>query len=170
MMAARDPAVVVPALDTVARTGQEALHGMRAMLDALDPDTGDRAPQPGLADLADLLDRARAAGLTVHADIEKRLDVPPATGLIAHRVVQESVTNVLKHVGPHACLNVAVTGGAGSVEVVVSDDGGPTLPPRPGRGLTGMRERVEALGGVFSAGPEEDGFAVRATVPTTGDT
>ncbi|WP_375002868.1 sensor histidine kinase [Aeromicrobium sp. CTD01-1L150] len=174
MMAARDPAVVVPALDTIARTGQDALHGMRALLDALDPDTGDRAPQPGLADLADLLERAREAGLTIHDDVDESLDVPAATGLVAHRVVQEALTNVLKHVGPHASLRVTVTGRPGTpastVQVVVSDDGGPTLPPRPGRGLTGMRERVEALGGVFSAGPEEGGFTVRATVPTTGDT
>ncbi|WP_213263341.1 sensor histidine kinase [Gordonia amarae] len=183
MLADRKPGVVVPALDRIATTGQEAMHGMRALLDTLDPDARDRAPQPTPADLDALLDRARRAGLDIHWDgidsTATDADIPAAPGLVAYRVVQESVTNVLKHAGPQTSVTVVVRREPAELVVVeVADDGGPILDVTPGRGLLGMRERVEAVGGRLTygrhtfrrphQGGDVSGFAVRAHIPTGG--
>lgn len=165
MMAARDPKVVTPALEKIATTGQDALQGMRGLLDTLDPDTGERAPQPSLADLDELLDRARDAGLSVRRDGDEDPAVSAAVGLVAYRVTQEALTNVLKHARAGAQVTVGIVDRPNALEVVVRDDGGPGLPAAPGRGLIGMHERVEALGGSLQTGPEDEGFVVRATIP-----
>ncbi len=168
MMASRDPSVVVPALENVARTGQEALLGMRGLLDALDPDTADRAPSPTLADLTGLLAEAEAAGLRVQHRIEPDVAASPAVELVLHRVVQEALTNVLKHAGPGTDVTVTLSGGDDAVTVEVADDGGPAIPAPAGRGLTGMQERVRAVGGTLETGAGPHGFVVRAAVPTRG--
>ena len=180
MLAERKPGVVVPALERIATTGQEAMHGMRALLDTLDPDARDRAPQPTPDDLDALLDRARRAGLDIHWDgIDSTgtdAEIPPAPGLVAYRVGQESVTNVLKHAGPDTSVTVGVRHEPAELVVEVADDGGPVLDVTPGRGLLGMRERVEAVGGCLAYGEQPfhrsrqegavPGFAVRARIPT----
>ncbi|MBM9464600.1 sensor histidine kinase [Aeromicrobium sp. YIM 150415] len=166
MMMARDREVVAPALERIATTGQDAMRGMRGLLDALDPDTGERAPQPSLADLGALIENARGAGLVTHYAGEPPPEVEPSVGLVAYRVVQEALTNVLKHVGAGAEVEVDLVEAAGALEVRVRDDGGPGLAPAPGRGLTGMRERVEALDGDLEAAAGERGFVVIARIPT----
>ncbi|MFZ2238166.1 MAG: ATP-binding protein, partial [Gordonia amarae] len=123
---------------------------------------------------------ARRAGLDIHWDgIDSTAtvaDIPAAPGLVAYRVVQESVTNVLKHAGPHTSVTVGVRHEPAELVVEVADDGGPILDVTPGRGLLGMRERVEAVGGRLTyghqtfrrphQGGDASGFAVRATIPT----
>jgi signal transduction histidine kinase len=136
------------------------------------------APQPGLADLADLVDGARRAGATVVLDMAD--DVPsasPAIELTAYRIVQEALSNAGQH-SPGATTTVAVGRTATNLSVVVSNgptarsDHSParTMPPRVGHGLLGMRERATSLGGELAAGPRSDGgFTVRAILPLSTD-
>jgi signal transduction histidine kinase len=160
-------------LDTIADTGREALADMRGLLGVLrsDADTGTdpgEPPQPGLADLPELVARVRASGLPVELTEE---GTPERTGaaaeLAVYRLVQESLTNVLKHAGPDATARVRLAWAEEELEVSVTDDGyGLTPGAGGGQGLVGMRERVAVLGGSTSAGPAPDGgFAVRARLP-----
>lgn len=157
----RAPAI----LDTIATTGREALTEMRGLLGVLG---GDRespaAPQPGLSDLQDLVERMRGAGLTVHYEAAEPASVAPVVGLTAYRVVQEALTNVTRHGGVGAVATVSVTRAARQLTVEVSDDGVAIARP-PGRGLRGMRERVAAVGGTLEAGPSGEGWSVRAMMP-----
>lgn len=154
---------------TVERTGREALVELRRMLGLLRADTDGvpLAPQPGLARIPDLVESTEAAGVPV----ELVMDEPPAAlspgvDLCAFRIVQESLTNVIKHAGP-ASVRIAVRFPPGSVAVEVVDDGrGGTQRSDGGHGLLGMQERVAVFGGRLAVGPEPaGGFAVRATLP-----
>ncbi|MGH3350127.1 MAG: sensor histidine kinase [Nocardioides sp.] len=157
----RAPAI----LDTIATTGREALTEMRGLLGVLG---GDRespaAPQPGLSDLEELVGRMRGAGLTIHFEAAEPVSVAPVVGLTAYRVVQEALTNVTRHAGAGAVATVSVSRAARRLTVEVSDDGMAIQRP-PGRGLRGMRERVEAVGGTLEAGPSGEGWRVRAMMP-----
>lgn len=133
-----------------------------------------RAPQPGLAQLAQAVAQVRAAGLDVTLQTEGDLHLPPGVDLAAFRIVQEALTNALKHSG--ASTRVAITRHRASVEVEVVNAGPDRAPNdrRPddgcGHGLIGMRERVQLYGGTLHAGPlPEGGFAVRAVLPVTTD-
>ncbi|GGP83466.1 sensor histidine kinase [Saccharothrix coeruleofusca] len=116
----------------------------------------DRAPQPGLADVAELAPQAQVA----------RVEVPEAVGLTAYRVVQEALTNAARH-APGSEVSVRVDDVGGALEVVVRNTaGGPSRGGGGGHGLAGMRERVGVHGGSVSAGPTDDGgFEVRARIP-----
>ncbi|HJQ42987.1 MAG TPA: sensor histidine kinase [Jatrophihabitantaceae bacterium] len=154
-------------LEKIEESGREALVEMRRMLGVLRAEGGDVAiaPQPSLRDIPSLVDSVRRAGLTIDAECTDA-DVPPVIGLSAFRIVQEGLTNVLKHAGTaHAEVVVRLDGG--DVLVSVADDGpGPSADPGTGHGLTGMRERVGLLGGELHAGPRNNGgFEVRARLP-----
>jgi signal transduction histidine kinase len=167
--AAREPAVAVDALDTIATSGREALTEMRRLLGLLRAgDTGVR-PQPGLADLPLLVDEARAAGTRVDADLPDggHPEVSDGVGLAAYRIVQEALTNVRKHAGPAARVALRVSVGE-DVEVEVRDDGRGAAAAGDGRGLglVGMGERAAAHGGTVEAGPAVGGgFVVSARLP-----
>lgn len=159
-------------LDTIAGTGREALTEMRGLLGVLGDGGGRAEPQPGLGEIPGLVERMRAAGLAVEvAEVVEReaagsAVVPPVVGLTAYRVVQEALTNVARHAGPAAVARVSVERTAGAVQVLVEDDGGGSaLAAAPGRGLTGMRERVEAVGGTLEVGPGVAGWRVSARMP-----
>ncbi|WP_410595630.1 sensor histidine kinase [Amycolatopsis sp. lyj-23] len=159
------------AVTTVEATSREALLEMRRLLDVLrlDDDKLDLSPQPGLHELGGLVERVRAAGLTVDlVESGKPKAVPPGVAISAYRIVQESLTNVLKHAGP-ASVRVEITHRARHLDVKITDDG---VGSRAGSGLSsygieGMRERATLYGGTFDAGPRPDGgFGVVASLPT----
>ncbi|MEU9605202.1 histidine kinase [Streptomyces sp. NPDC048057] len=155
------------ALRVIEGTGRDALTELRRMLGVLRAsDTGERvpaqlAPAPTVAELPELAARA-GAELTV-GDLE---GLPEGVGLAVYRIVQESLTNVLRHAGPGTPCRVAVDSDGTAVRLVVADDGPPGGPAPDGHGIVGMRERVALYGGVFAAGPRAPrGFEVRATIP-----
>lgn len=153
----------------IAGAARAALTDMRRLLgvlrsESVDPET---TPQPGLADLPELVQSARRAGMTValsggggHA--------PESVGLAAYRIVQEALANAARH-APGAVVRVALTEAGGGLTVRIGNDAGPTRAGGdhgPGHGLTGMRERVRLLGGTFSAGPADGGgYVVAAHLP-----
>lgn len=176
------PDQAATALDAVSATGRSALSDMRALLGILPDRSGDESavtsPQPGLDALTDLAAQVTDAGLPVTLSIWDADAFPVAQGLelVAYRVVQEALTNALKHGGPgaHARVDVWVTRRAVEVEVV--DEGGaPSIRPygaelSKGRGLLGMRERVAAYHGTLELGPRpQGGWRVHALLPRTED-
>jgi signal transduction histidine kinase len=161
-------------LEKIERSGRQALVEMRRLLGVL-RQPGDQAalpdlaPQPGVAELAALADGVRAAGLPVTLVIDgDPAGLPAAVDISAYRIVQEALTNVLRHAGP-ATVDVSISCGADEVLIDVSDDGaGPAAGPQAGdgHGLVGMRERVALFGGDLAAGPRPGGgFGVRARLP-----
>jgi signal transduction histidine kinase len=166
----RDPARAKELLSALAATSREALDGLRADLDRLRTPAGGaaRSPGPGLGDLPVLLDRMRDGGLRLDVELPATgpAELPPAVGAAAYRIVQESLTNVLRHAGTaQASVRVRLDG---VLLVEVADRG--TRPAGPGgpagTGIAGMRSRAEAVGGSLSAGPRPGGgFLVRAELP-----
>jgi signal transduction histidine kinase len=158
------------ALQKIERSGREALTEMRRLLAVLrEPrEEPGRYPQPGVGQLPALAESVRAAGLTVDLVVDSNHSaLPAAVDVSAYRIVQEALTNVLKHAGP-AHAEVAVGCADGAVTIEVTDDGpGVTVAAGSGgQGLTGMRERVAIFGGEVRAGPRPGGgYAVRARLP-----
>jgi signal transduction histidine kinase len=157
------------ALTAISRTSKQALDELRATLAVVrrsDP-AGVRAPTPGLARLGDLVDRMTGTGVPVTLEMtgEPR-DLPAPIDLAAYRLVQESLTNVLRHAGP-ASATVRVAHDPDKLTITVTDTGRGGARARPdGHGIVGMRERVTALGGTFAAGPgPTSGFRVQGTFP-----
>jgi signal transduction histidine kinase len=164
-----EPAETRAALAAIVHTGRESLADMRRVLGALG-EVGDAwHPQPGLAQLPALVDQVRRTGTGVRLDIEGvAAPLPAPLDLSAYRIVQEALTNVIKHAGPGASASVALTYAASALDIRVADDGSavpvPTNPP--GNGIRGMRERVRLLGGHFRACPlPGGGFEVCARLP-----
>jgi signal transduction histidine kinase len=163
-----------PTLEKIERSGRQALVEMRRLLGVLrqpdEPAAGpELSPQPGVAELAALVEGVRAAGLPVALVIDGDPgQLPAAVDISAYRIVQEALTNVLKHAGT-ARAEVSVRGGDDEVLIEVTDDGtGPQAVGLAdgGHGLAGMRERVALFGGELVAGPRPGGgFAVRARLP-----
>jgi signal transduction histidine kinase len=159
-------------LGTIAEAGREALADMRALLgvlrdDARGSDPGE-PPQPGLAELPELVARVRASGLPVELTEEGTPDRPGAAAELAiYRLVQESLTNVLKHAGPDATARIRLSWRDGELVVSVIDDGyGVTPGAGGGQGLLGMHERMAVLGGSACAGPGPGGgFSVEGRLP-----
>ena len=164
-VARRRPEEAGAALAVIESTSRSALAELRRSVGALRTDPEFAAP-PALGDLAALADRAGAAGVTVRLEVAGGDDAPEGVVAAAYRIVQESLTNVVKHAAPASCT-VEVTGDGDRLRIEVTDDGARRRPPAPdGAGLAGMRERVAAYGGFFSAGPRTGGgFAVVATLP-----
>ncbi|WP_405147132.1 sensor histidine kinase [Sphaerisporangium sp. NBC_01403] len=159
------------ALRAIVKTGRDSLTDMRRVLDALGEVEDAWHPQPGLARLPGLLAQVREAGTPVRYRVEGGpAQLPSAVDLSAYRVVQEALTNVMKHAGSGATADVVVSYRDTEVGVEVTDDGRPAPGGEgSGNGLRGMRRRVEMLGGRLSAGPGSGGgFVVRASLPIAG--
>ncbi|GAA2497856.1 sensor histidine kinase [Streptomyces gobitricini] len=169
-----DPGTARTALGTIAGTSAEALEELRRVLRVLraDDDGGQAAPMPGIARLEEMAERVRAGGVPVRLRVDGTpRPLPPGVDLCAYRVVQEALTNVLKH-APGSTALVEVHYRPRHVTVSVTDDGDGAVQDRVrtggGHGLIGMRERAKLYGGTVSIGPRsEGGFAVRVILPTS---
>lgn len=166
-----DPEQARTALTTIKAASKEALGEVRQVLDTLRaPGAAPRAPAPGLDRLPELLEQAEAAGLTVTAATEGRArTLPPGADLAAFRILQEALTNVVRHSGSRTA-RIRLAWRPDGLELRVDDDGPATGDPAggSGNGLAGMRERAAALGGTIEAGPRPDGgFRVIARLPPT---
>lgn len=166
------PEETADALRVIEDTSKQALTEMRRLLGVLRTDDTERdelAPAPGLDDLPELVRRAASAGVRVALDLRADPDVPAGVSLSAYRIVQEALTNVIRHAASARC-EVTVTARDGAVRIEVVDDG-PSRPIPParhqrGHGLAGMRERALVCGGEFTAGPRGgSGFQVKACLP-----
>jgi signal transduction histidine kinase len=164
----RDPARAREVLESIRATGQEAIGEMGTLLGLIDSSPrSSREPQPSLADLDGLVSRMRDAGLRVDLEIEgQRRELPAALELSAFRVIQEGLTNSLKHARA-AHVRAVLRYREDELQVDVADDGvagGNGVGTR--RGLAGMRERVEVFGGTLEAGPQPGGgWTLHATFP-----
>lgn len=153
-----DPVQAKVSLDAIQATSTQALAELRALLDAF------QRTSEGLPAVAVLVDNVRAAGLPVRLSMEETV-VPDEIGGVAYRVLQEALTNVLRHAGP-TTAEVTVRREADHLLVGVADRGTGTPELAPGFGLTGMRNRVAAVGGKLSAGNRPGGgFSVSAWLP-----
>lgn len=165
----RRPERAREALDAIVGTGRTALSEIRRLLGALGQDTPDWEPQPGAERLPRLAADIRSAGTPVEFVVEgEPRPLSSTVDLAAYRIVQEALTNVLKHAGPDASVTIVMRYEPDELEIEVTDDGiAADAPSGTGHGLEGMRERVNVLGGTFDAGPRpERGFAIRATLPS----
>ncbi|MER7489007.1 sensor histidine kinase [Streptomyces sp. NPDC126497] len=176
----KSPDMAESALRTIAATGRDAIDDMHRIVRVLregNPDSADGGPPRRLVTLDEIqvvAERARAAGLTVDVSVEVgegRLS--PAEEMTAFRIVQECLTNVLRHAGAGAGVDIRLEEERGTLLIDVVDDGAGALAGRGaagrsgGNGLVGMRERVELAGGTFEAGPRlGSGWHVRASIPT----
>ncbi len=172
--ALRDPNAAREASQQASATGRQALGEMHRLLGVLrDGDPDELAPQPTLAQLGDLLTRVRAAGLHVElVEVGTRPTLPPSTELAAYRLVQESLTNIVKHGREVTHITVSLRYRAAGVDLTVDDDGRPhhrlVVTEPAGHGLVGMRERLTAVNGTLDAGPRADGgWRVSARLPST---
>jgi signal transduction histidine kinase len=161
------------ALDSIESSGREALTELRRLLGAVRTDDApsELTPQPGLSRLDDLVEQVRAAGLDVELSIEgDPRELPVGVDLSAYRIVQEALTNVLRHASATNAV-VTVRYRDDSLVLVIVDDGrGPAPDRSEGRGLIGMRERAVLVGGELQVGPAPDGgFAVKARIPLKPD-
>jgi signal transduction histidine kinase len=156
------------AMADVSATGRLALTDMRHLLGVLRTDDldVDREPQPQLSALPRLIHGVRATGLDIDfGEVGTPFDVPPGVELTIFRIVQESLTNILKHAEEPSAAEVTLTFDAPFVDVYISDDGNPVGPSPDGHGLGGMRERAASCGGALIAGPQrEGGWEVMARV------
>jgi signal transduction histidine kinase len=172
------------ALVTIEQTSAQALHEMRAVLGVLRDSDNGRVPHPGLGQVNELTAMAREAGLDIQLEVTPfTAPLPSAVDHTVYRILQESITNVIRHVGPTR-VTVALDYGTDVLEIRVSDEGGrdgsgdgaggPPPPAGavngssadPGRGIVGMRERCWLLGGELTAGPRpRGGFEVKARLP-----
>jgi signal transduction histidine kinase len=172
-----DPAAATQALDQISATGRQALTDMRALLGVLREDGGQEyAPQPDVAAIDQLIADVQASGLDLDLIVEGTpMPMPAGPQLAAYRIVQESLTNVLKHAGPACRAWVRLHWRSDGLEIAVLDDGrgaaaavaedGP-VPSGSGHGLLGMRERAELHGGRLTAAPRHGGgFGVHAVLP-----
>jgi signal transduction histidine kinase len=172
----RDPEQSRDALESICQLGREALADTRRLLSVLRTEEGDaaRSPQPGIGEIADLVDRAAATGLaatlTVRGD---PVPVPAGLALSAYRIVQEAVTNAVKHACRASTVAVELVWTPRELEIGVVDDGhaeARSADSLSGFGLAGMRERAALYGGTATAGPgARGGWTVRATIPISGE-
>jgi signal transduction histidine kinase len=167
-----DPATARNAIATVGGASRDALLDMRRLLDVLRVDQHDEPdlrPQPGLAQLDELAERTRSAGLPVTVTVTgSPRALPSGIDLCAYRVAQESLTNILKHAGP-ASARVDLRYQERTIELTITDDGAKQPPYRgspDSYGIRGMRERADLYGGLLTAGPNPaGGFAVVLRLP-----
>ncbi len=159
------------ALAAIVTTGRDSLADMRRVLAAVGEVDDAWHPQPGLGQLPALLAQVRTAGTPVHLQVEGEVVALPSTvDLSAYRIVQEALTNTMKHAGPGAAATVVLTHRETEILIEISDDGrGTGAGTGGGNGLRGMHERVRLLGGRLTAGPgPQGGFVVWAALPIQG--
>jgi signal transduction histidine kinase len=174
LVSGKDPQAALSSLPSIEQTGRQALGELRRLLGVLrtdDDEGGLLSPQPGLDRLDKLVAEVEGAGVEVQVTVEGDLQgLPTAVGLSAYRIVQEALTNVLKHAGRWARAEIAVRRTSDELVLEIADDGrgiasGPSSVPG-GNGLIGMRERVALFGGRISTGPRRGGgFLVSAQIP-----
>jgi signal transduction histidine kinase len=169
----KQPEAAAQALETIKTTSREALRELRSILGVLraPADEESRAPAPGLAQLDALIATSDDAGLPVRVEVSgERRPLPPTVDLAAYRIVQESLTNVLRHAG-QATAAVRLAYAPDELAIEVTDTGrGAGAVAGTGHGIAGMRERVSALHGELEAASLADGgFRVRARLPLGGD-
>ncbi|WP_419999325.1 sensor histidine kinase [Streptomyces boninensis] len=180
MVAAEDPQGALEAMAAVEEAGRQALDELRHLLGVLRPEAGrdGLGPRAGLADLPRLVAEVREAGLDLSVSNGIAAPLPARVDLSAYRIVQEALTNVLKHSGPRTRTEVRLTGAADGLTIEVTDDGrgaaalaAPAGHERPpGHGIVGMRERTHLLGGHLDAGPRPaGGFRLTAYLPVKGE-
>ena len=169
-LVANAPQRATESLRTIQTTSRQTLVELRRLLGLLH-ETGEPplTPQPGLGQLAQLVEGVRASGLDVDVAVDgQQRQLSPGVDLSAYRIVQEALTNTLKHTrNAHASVHLRYT--FEHIEVEVVDDGtaSPATPNGDGHGLIGMRERVDLYGGTLEAGPlPGGGFCIRAVLPT----
>ncbi|MEU3896502.1 histidine kinase [Streptomyces sp. NPDC045251] len=175
--ATKSPERAAQALDAIGNTSRQAMGELRRLLDVLRDDEqrpqepAELAPQPSLTDLAPLIDGVRQAGLPVRTTVHGRPDLPAGRQLAVYRVIQEALTNTLKHAGPDATADIDLSyGDGGAVTLTITDTGRDARPAATtdGRGLPGMRERTALYGGTLEAGPRprpELGWRVHLHLP-----
>ncbi|GAB3947967.1 sensor histidine kinase [Kribbella albertanoniae] len=172
----QSPEAAKKALATIGDTGRASLSEMRKMLGLLKADEqnvldpNQPRPQPGVSSLPELIENVREAGLSVDYQVTGTpRDLPALLGLTAYRIVQEGLTNTLKHAGPGAHTSVTLDFGREMLTVVVTDDGrggGVAPSTEPGHGLVGMHQRASVSGGTVNAGPKAGGgYEVIAKLP-----
>jgi signal transduction histidine kinase len=166
------PGRAAEAMESAESAGHRALAEMRRLLGMLRTSVPETTPQPGLATLQGLVDQMQLAGLPVRLRIEgEARQLPIGIDLNAYRIIQESLTNTLKHGGPHAQAEVALRYNDESLLVEVTDDGRGAAASKEangerGQGLLGMRERIALLEGTLNAGPRRGGgYRVAANIP-----
>jgi signal transduction histidine kinase len=172
-VARQDPEAAEQALETIEKSSREALADMRRLVGVLrEGEDSQTEPAPGLDDVERLVAEMERAGLEVDLRTSGALDaVPPGMGLAAYRVIQEALTNVVRHAGvDRATLKLDASDGA--LSIVVSN-GPPTRTVEPmesgGHGISGMEERVSLYGGRLIAGDTpEGGYRVEAQIPVEG--
>ncbi|MEU6410764.1 sensor histidine kinase [Microbispora sp. NPDC046933] len=168
-----DPEQARRAMQAISATGRQALAEMRRLVGVLRHDAGspaeEYAPQPGVAQLGDLIRQVRDSGLPTEFTVSGTAQtLPEGEQLAVYRIVQEALTNALKHGGPGTRAWVEMTYGRGEIELRISDDGRGAAAPRlvGGHGLIGMRERAAMYGGSVDAAPRPGGgFRVVARIP-----
>ena len=169
LLVAHDPQQAQGAIGAVEQAGRRALDELRHLLGVLRPETssGELGPQPALSQLDQLVDRLRQTGMRISLVADVRSELPVRVDLFAYRIIQEALTNVLKHGGVDATAHVRVEEADGRLDIEVTDTGTATSTlPGSGQGIVGMRERAIVLGGTLEAGPRpEGGFRVRARLP-----
>lgn len=169
---ADNPAGALEAVAAIEEEGRHALSELRHLLGVLRPDTAGGpgvGPQGAIAQIPDLVQRMDDAGyhVSLQFDVADPAGMPSTIGLSAYRIVQESLTNVVKHVSPGAAVDVTVRDDEDRLYITIAD-GGPSRPKVGvgGFGLSGMQERVALLGGVLNVGPQRDGgWIVEAEIP-----
>lgn len=169
-VAADDPVSAIRAMEAVEKAGRQALDELRHLLGVLRPEAepDGLGPQPGLADIPRLVGQFKGAGLDVSLTmVGVQTDLPARVDLSAYRIVQEALTNALKHAGPSVRTEVRLSTDNHEVAIEVLDNGhGATILPGSGHGIAGMRERAVLLGGSLDAGPRPGGgFRVVARLP-----
>jgi signal transduction histidine kinase len=166
-IAAKSPERAAQALSVIAGAAREALADMRGTLQVLREPATSEGVQPSLGEMAALVEQVRATGIDVRlVERGSAHALTGGAGAAVYRLVQEALTNSIKHAGSHPTVTVTISHGPDASVVVVDDDGGdgedqPAV-PGTGAGLRGVQERVHAAGGAFEAGPVDGGFRVRA--------
>jgi signal transduction histidine kinase len=164
----RRPADTRAALDTIVTTGRASLADLRHVLSGSGQTDDPARPVPGLGQLPRLVDQVRQAGTPVELHVNgSPRPLPAGVDVSSYRIIQEALTNTMKHAGPGARAHVVVSYGGDELTIDASDDGaGDPTSGATGNGLRGMRERAALLGGEVEAGPGPDGgYAVRARIP-----
>jgi signal transduction histidine kinase len=170
-----DPQAAAKAMTSVEQAGRQALDELRHLLGVLRPgnESSEMGPQPGCADLPRLVEEVERAGLQVSMALDTGpRQLPARTELAIYRIVQETLTNVLKHAGPDAHAQVRIGIEGGDVTIEIKDNGvGTSRLAGSGHGIAGMRERAQLLGGSVAAGSRPGGgFEVIARLPLAEET